>query len=197
MNFETLEQRTLFAGANDVVDMTDIADVQLDVFGAEETPVSELNIAAGTIASAIENFVNDSVISPAVSASNSAFEASEYYYENPGEMLHVVGKGIEEVGHGVHSVGETLSEYAGPVIRYGGHAAVVGSTVFALMSDPTIASDAFSGHIHAVVCGAKLGAASWLASEMVPRMGGTIATMGSGLEALGGSLSSCGSELTV
>lgn len=209
MNFEKLEQRTLFAGANETMDTVGISEVPFefnipapvmltaDFSGMEMMiPTSELNFIAGDALVSAGETLNEYVFEPLSEVYDAAFQTTQDYYNNPshltGDVLYGAGKSLEllgwvaeSLGHSVEGAGEGLSDYS-ETARHTGRAIMFGSVAYSYMYDPTLIT---------MYAGGTAGAAIWGASKVMPYAGTMSSFAGSAVEALGGAMGSLGSSV--
>ena len=201
MHFEELEQRTLFAGANETMEVAAIESdfaIPAPIFiGAEfssDFPASELNVIAGEILEATGVLIDTYMVEPSVAAYDAIADKAQDYYENPshlaGDALYAAGKSLEYlgaaaeyVGQSMEGLGEGLSEYSEPV-RHAGRMLMMGSVFHSYMYDPTLTS---------MYVGGTAGAVIWGAAKMMPYTGTISSFVGSAVETLGSYTGSLGS----
>lgn len=207
MNFEVLEQRTLFAGAHEAIDMESASElppefnipapVMLPVgFSGMEMmiPTSELNFIAGEALVSAGEILNEYLLEPVSETYDAASEIAQDYYNNPGHLagdilygagksLEFLGEAAESLGHLVDGAGEGLSDYS-EATRHTGRTIMFGSVAYSYMCDPTLTT---------MYVGGSIGAAIWGVSKVMPYAGAMSSFVGSTVESFGGVMGGLGS----
>lgn len=117
MNFEVLEQRTLFAGAHEAIDMESASElppefnipapVMLPVgFSGMEMmiPTSELNFIAGEALVSAGEILNEYFFEPVIEAYNAVSEIAQDYYN----LVDGAGEGLSDYSEATRHTGHTI-----------------------------------------------------------------------------------------